>query len=71
MRKQFFKLKKIDEYKRYFRNIVEEAASLGVIIIVTDILGGNPFKKECELEIRRILERYSVEINKTIDRHYK
>lgn len=63
--------REIDKYRQCIRNIVEEAARLGVIIVATDISGKNPYEMECEQKIKEILDRYSVRRNKTLDRYYK
>jgi len=63
--------KEIDKYNRYMRNIIEEAASLGAIIVIIDVAGRNLYEEECEQKIKEILNRYSVRRNKTLDRYYK
>jgi hypothetical protein len=61
--------KKIEEYKRHRHSLLNDAASLGVIIIPTTLSGEDPFKLELENHIKRILDKYSTGKSQTLDKY--
>jgi hypothetical protein len=61
--------KKIEEYQKHMRSLLNYAAALGVIIIPTTPQGENPFKLELKNYIKRTLEEYSINTSETLEKY--
>jgi hypothetical protein len=61
--------KKIEEYQKHMRSLLNDATGLGVIIIPTTPHGENPFKLELKNYIKRILDEYSIGKSETLENY--
>jgi hypothetical protein len=62
--------KKIKEYKKLMRSLVNEMSALGITVIITSPEDKNPFELKLEEDIKEILKRYSVKNFETLDKYF-
>jgi hypothetical protein len=59
----------IDRYQRLQYSLLEEAASLGTIIVLTTPNDENPLRRDLDKEIKEILNKYSIGKSATLDNY--